>query len=106
MKPKKEEFPARSAYKRYTAQFKEQALERAGRDGIPAVSKDLGLAEATLVCDALIMALYPQAQVASKDANRRNRPLWPGQPILFSCLPEAVQKTSADLQHEQEGRLL
>ena len=48
MKTKKEELPARSAYKRYTAQFKEQALERADRDGIPKVSQDLGLAEATL----------------------------------------------------------
>jgi transposase len=48
MKTKKEELPARSVYKRYTAQFKEQALERAGRDGIPKVAQDLGLAEATL----------------------------------------------------------
>jgi transposase len=48
MKTKKEEITARSAYKRYTAQFKEQALERADRDGIPRVSQDLGLAEATL----------------------------------------------------------
>jgi transposase len=48
MKTKKEEFPARSAYKRYTAQIKWQALERADRDGIPKVAQDLGLAEATL----------------------------------------------------------
>lgn len=48
MKTKKEEFPARFAYKRYTAQFKEQALELADRDGIPKVAQDLGLAEATL----------------------------------------------------------
>ena len=48
MKPKKKEITARSAYKRYTAQFKEQALERAGRDGIPKVAQDLGLAEGTL----------------------------------------------------------
>jgi transposase len=48
MKNKKEEFPARSAYKRYTAQFKEQALELANRDGIPKVAQDLGVAEATL----------------------------------------------------------
>mgnify|MGYP002775276152 CR=1 FL=1 len=48
MKTKKEELPARSAYKRYTAQFKEQALERADRDGIPKVVQDLGVAEATL----------------------------------------------------------
>ncbi|MBK8814227.1 MAG: transposase [Methylococcaceae bacterium] len=33
---------------KYTPQFKEQALERADRDGIPTVSKDLGLTEATL----------------------------------------------------------
>jgi transposase len=44
MKTKKEDLPARSAYKRYTAQFKEQALERADRDGIPKVAKNLGLA--------------------------------------------------------------
>jgi len=31
---------------KYTSQFKEQALERADRDGIPKVAKDLGLAEA------------------------------------------------------------
>lgn len=48
MKTKKEEFPARSAHKRYTAQFKEQALERTDRDGIPKVAQDLGVAEATL----------------------------------------------------------
>jgi transposase-like protein len=33
---------------KYTAQFKEQALERADRDGIPKVAQDLGLAEAML----------------------------------------------------------
>lgn len=33
---------------KYTAQFKEQALERADRDGIPTVAKDLGLAESML----------------------------------------------------------
>jgi transposase len=48
MKTKKEEFPTRSAYKKYTAQFKEQALEFADRDGIPKVAQDLGVAEATL----------------------------------------------------------
>ena len=32
----------------YTAQFKEQALERADCDGIPTVAKDLGLAESIL----------------------------------------------------------
>jgi hypothetical protein len=35
MKTKNEVVTARSAYNRYTAQFKEQASERAGRDGIP-----------------------------------------------------------------------
>jgi transposase len=48
MKTKKEETTARSVRNKYTAQFKEQALERADRDGIPTVSQDLGLAEATL----------------------------------------------------------
>ena len=33
---------------KYSAQFKEQALERADRDGIPKVAQDLGVAEATL----------------------------------------------------------
>jgi len=33
---------------KYTAQFKEQALERADRDSIPTVAKDLGLAESML----------------------------------------------------------
>jgi transposase-like protein len=32
----------------YSAQFKEQSLERADRDGIPKVAKDLGLAESML----------------------------------------------------------
>jgi transposase len=48
MKPKKEEVITRSVRNKYSAQFKEQALERADRDGIPKVSQDLGLAEATL----------------------------------------------------------
>jgi hypothetical protein len=39
MKTKKAEIMARPAYKRYSAQFKEQALERAGRD-IPKVAQD------------------------------------------------------------------
>jgi transposase len=47
MKTKKE-ISAAVVRKKYTAQFKEQALERADRDGIPTVSQDLGLAEATL----------------------------------------------------------
>lgn len=34
--------------KKYSAQFKDQALERASKDGIPLVAKELGLAEATL----------------------------------------------------------
>jgi transposase len=33
---------------KFTAQFKEQALERADRDGIPNVALDLGLAESML----------------------------------------------------------
>mgnify|MGYP001636565074 CR=1 FL=1 len=33
---------------KFTAQFKEQALERAGRDGFPTVAKDLRLAESML----------------------------------------------------------
>jgi transposase len=37
-----------AASNQYTAQFKEQALERADRDGIPTVAKDLGLAESML----------------------------------------------------------
>ena len=60
MKTKKEEFPTRSAHKRYAAQFKEQTLELADRDGIPKAAQDLGLAEATLQtpaqCNAV--ALY------------------------------------------------
>jgi hypothetical protein len=38
MKTKKEEITARPTYKRYTAQFKEQALGLAERDGIPKVA--------------------------------------------------------------------
>lgn len=33
---------------KYTAQFKEQASERADRDGIPKVAQDLGIAESML----------------------------------------------------------
>ena len=36
------------ARNQYTAQFKEQALERADRDGIPKAAQDLGLAESML----------------------------------------------------------
>jgi transposase len=34
--------------KKYSPQFKDQALERAIKDGIPQVAKDLGLSEALL----------------------------------------------------------
>ena len=47
MKPKKEQNTTIIRNK-YTAQFKEQALERADRDGVPMVAKDLGLAESML----------------------------------------------------------
>jgi len=33
---------------KYTAQFKEQALERADKDDVPKVAKDLGFAESIL----------------------------------------------------------
>ena len=50
MKSKKEEATTRTRTVRskYTASFKEQALEWAEKDGIPKVAQDLGLAEATL----------------------------------------------------------
>ena len=48
MKTKKEEVAPQTVRTKYTAQFKEQALVRADRDGIPKVAQDLGLAEATL----------------------------------------------------------
>ena len=47
MKTKKEQDTA-IVRNKYTAQFKEQALERADRDGVPKVAKDLGLAESIL----------------------------------------------------------
>ncbi|MEQ1546281.1 transposase [Methyloglobulus sp.] len=47
MKTKKEE-ARKTVRNKYTSQFKEQALERADRDGIPKVAQDLGLAEAML----------------------------------------------------------
>jgi len=47
MKPKKETKLIVFRNK-YTGQFKEQALERVDRDGIPTVAKDLGLAESML----------------------------------------------------------
>lgn len=33
---------------KYSAQFKDQAVERAEKDGVPQVAKDLGIAEAML----------------------------------------------------------
>jgi transposase len=47
MKTKKEQNTA-IVRNKYTAQFKEQVLERAGRDGVPTVAKDSGLAESML----------------------------------------------------------
>ena len=47
MKPEKET-KLTVVRNKYTVQFKEQALERAGRDGIPKAAKDLGLAESIL----------------------------------------------------------
>ncbi|MCR9192767.1 MAG: transposase [Gammaproteobacteria bacterium] len=34
--------------KKYSPQFKDQALERSAKDGVPQVAKDLGLAESML----------------------------------------------------------
>jgi hypothetical protein len=57
MKTKKEEVTARPAYKRYTAQFKEQALERADRDGVPKVAQaPIDLREITLTEERTIYA--------------------------------------------------
>lgn len=47
MKTQKESTPP-VVRNKYTAQFKEQALERADRDGIPKVAQDLGPAESML----------------------------------------------------------
>jgi transposase len=47
MKPKKESTTT-AVRNKYTAQFKEQALERADKDGVPKVAQDLGLAESLL----------------------------------------------------------
>jgi transposase len=44
----KKESTTPTVRKKYTAQFKEQALERADRDGIPKTAQDLGLAESML----------------------------------------------------------
>jgi transposase len=47
MKIKQDEVKALKRNK-YTAHFKEQVLDRADRDGIPTVAKDLGLTESML----------------------------------------------------------
>ncbi|MGZ5008679.1 MAG: transposase [Methylobacter sp.] len=47
MKQKKESTPP-VVHSKYTTQFKEQALERADKDGVPKVAQDLGLAESLL----------------------------------------------------------
>jgi len=44
MKTKKESTTI-AVRNKYTSQFKEQALERADKDGVPMVAQDLGLAE-------------------------------------------------------------
>lgn len=38
----------KTSRKKYSPQFKDQALERIARDGVPQVAKDLGLAESLL----------------------------------------------------------
>jgi transposase len=48
MKSNKVEVTTRTFRSKYTASFKEQALERADKEGIPKVAQDLGLAEGTL----------------------------------------------------------
>jgi transposase len=49
MKTQKESnTPAVTVRNKYTAQFKEQVLERADRDGIPKVAQDLELAKSML----------------------------------------------------------
>ncbi|MFA5924806.1 MAG: transposase [Methylococcaceae bacterium] len=47
MKTKKDE-SLQSARKKYTAQFKEQVVERIYRDGVPKSARDLGIAESML----------------------------------------------------------
>lgn len=47
MKIKKEE-GVQSTRQKYTAQFKALVLERAGRDGVPKTTQDLGIAESML----------------------------------------------------------
>jgi len=42
------ETKSRVVRNQYSAQFKEQALERADKDGVPKAAKDLGLAESML----------------------------------------------------------
>ena len=77
MKAKKGEITARSAYKRYTAQFKEQALERAGRDGIPKVAQDLGLARGHCMPGGPYVG-KPGNPLKTKNSNR---PKWPGSSV-------------------------
>ncbi len=40
--------PEKKIRKKYSPQFKDQALERAAKDGVPQAAKDLGIAEAML----------------------------------------------------------
>ena len=48
MKPKTKQTKSASSRKQYTPQFKEQALERVAKDGVPKAARDLGLAEGLL----------------------------------------------------------
>jgi len=45
---RKEGVSTTSLPKKYSSQFKEQALERAKKDGIPSMAKDLGIAASQL----------------------------------------------------------
>lgn len=40
--------PEKKIRKKYSPQFKDQALERAAKDGVPQTAKDLGIAEPML----------------------------------------------------------
>lgn len=48
MKPKVKQTESKTKRKQYTPQFKEQALARADKDGVPKAAADLGLDEGLL----------------------------------------------------------
>ncbi len=62
--------------KKYSSQFKDQALERAKRDEVPQVAKDLGIAESSCITGAVrkskVATPLKTRQTADSDTQNRS----------------------------------